>query len=86
VLRLATMNCLSFAAKVVGGCVNRVFKPRSERPPIREWIFGLGGFGAIYSTIVVENRDARFWVRVGAMALGLVQLFFWSSLAPRKRK
>jgi hypothetical protein len=66
--------------------MNRVFKPRSERPPIREWIFGLAGLGAIYSTIFIGNHDARFWVRVGAMALGLVQLFFWSSLAPHKRK
>jgi len=80
------MNCLSFPAKVVGGCVNRVFKPRPERPPIREWIFGVAGSGAIYSTIFVEGHDARFWVRVGAMALGLVQLFFWNSLAPQKRK
>jgi hypothetical protein len=66
--------------------MNRVFKPRSEWPLFREWIFGMGGGAAVYSTIFIQNHDVRFWVRMAALPLALVQLFFWSSLAPRKRR
>jgi hypothetical protein len=66
--------------------MNRVFKPRSERPLFREWIFGMGGGAAFYSTIFIQNHDVRFWVRMAALLLALVQLSFWISLALRKRR
>jgi hypothetical protein len=79
------MDRVPMLVKLVDACMNRVFKPRSEWPAFREWAFGIGACAAFYATIFIQSHELRLWIRIGAMALALLQLFFWSSLARPRR-
>jgi len=66
--------------------MNRIFKPRTEWPAVKFWIFGFAAGGAIYASIFVDDHRIRLLIREFAIALCLVQLAAWFYDWRMKRK